>query len=422
MKKYIRSERANLFEPNDYISMIVKLSGDLQSEEIEQAVYKAYEANEATMSKIVLEDNGDVFYEKTEVCGCKFFLDSRSWKELLYQSEKKPFALNEGELVRTFFTEENKQAVLFIHAHHLVGDGQAVLILLDDIVSSLDKQLLTYKPMLSVERKFLEKRAKLDTGVKLYIGWMNQKWQKNARVFTWDDYYRVHKKYWDKYVSEIEWKSYNVKELKVRCPKGITINSYMIAELLREFSEYEVVGIPVSIREDEGMSNQTSGIAVKYKYNYKSGFEVNANRVHKAIYKKLNNKNMKYFILLFMERLCPSLIDAVLLQSHGCYQNKLTEKMAKIMGYIGDGGRDLGVTNLNKIDIPNVHERFVIKDILFVPPKVSYAKEVIGISTYADKLTVCYHKMNKRKYKEKVRNTREDLNFHPHIYKKVNPS
>ena len=42
MKKYIRSDRANLFEPNVYISMIVKLSGDLRNEEIEKAVYKAY--------------------------------------------------------------------------------------------------------------------------------------------------------------------------------------------------------------------------------------------------------------------------------------------------------------------------------------------------------------------------------------------
>ncbi len=70
--------------------------------------------------------------------------------------------------------------------------------------------------------------------------------------------------------------------------------------------------------------------------------------------------------------------------------------MAKVMGYIGDGGRDLGVTNLNKIDIPGVHERFVIKDIIFVPPKVSYAKKVIGISTYADTLKVCYHKIRNK--------------------------
>ena len=393
MKKYIRSERANLFEPNVYISMIVKLSGDLQSEEIEQAVYKAYEANEATTSKIVLEENGDAYYEKMGSSGCKFIKDSCSWKELLYQSEKRPFALNEGELVRTFLTKENEQLILLIHAHHLVGDGQSVLILVNDIVTSMNKQPLAYKSMLSVERNFLEKRAKLGKGTKLYIKWINQKWQKNARSFTWDDYYAIHRKYWNEYASEIDWITHDIKELKVKCPKGITINSYMITELLREHSECEVVGIPVSIREDKGMSNQTSGIAVKYKYNSKKTFEQNANRVHKAIYKKLKNRDMKYFILLFMERLCPSLIDAVLLQSHGCYQDKLTEKMAKVMGYIGDGGKDLGVTNINKIDIPSVYERFVITDIMFVPPKVSYSKKVIGISTYADKLIVCYHKL-----------------------------
>jgi len=377
--------------------MIVKLSGDLLREEMEQAVSKAYEANEATMSKIVLEENGDAYYEKMESSGCKFCADSRPWKELLYQSEKSPFALKEGELVRIFLTEENEQLILFLHAHHLVGDGQSVMILVNDIVNSLNRQSLTYKPMLSVNRNFLEKRAGLVTGMKLYVKGLNEKWEKNAKAFTWDDYYAIHRKYWDEYVSEIEWKTYDLKERKAQCPKGITINSYMITELLKEYSECEVVGIPVSIREDGGMSNQTTGIAVKYKYNYKKAFEVNADRVHKAIYKKLKNRNMKYFILLFMERLCPSLIDAVLLQSHGCYQNKLTEKMAKVMGYTGDGGRDLGVTNLNKLDIPKTHEKIVVENIIFIPPKISYAKKVIGISTYADKLTVCYHKMRSRK-------------------------
>ncbi len=395
MKKYIRSERTNLFEPNVYIGMIVKLSGDLQSEEIEQAVYNSYEANEATMSRVVLEENGDAYYEKMEGSGCKFIIDSCSWKELLHQSEKRPFALNEGELVRTFLTKESGQWILFIHAHHLVGDGQSVLILINDIVTGMNKLPLTYKSMLSVNRNFLENRAKLGKGTKLYIKWINQKWQKNARVFTWDDYYTIHRKYWSEYTSEIEWITHDIKELKARCPNGITINSYMITELVREHSECKVVGIPVSIREDKGMSNQTSGIAVRYKYNSKRAFEKNANRVHKAIYEKLRNKDMRYFILLFMEQLCPSLVDAILMQSYGCYENELTKKMAKVMGYIGDGGRDLGVTNLNKIDIPSEYERFVITDIMFVPPKVSYSKKVIGISTYADRLIVCYHKMTK---------------------------
>ncbi len=396
-KKYIRSERANLFEPNVYIGMIVKLEGNLQSKEVEQAVFKAYEANETTMSKIVLEENGDAYYETMESSGCKFFSDVHPWEELLCQSEKRPFALKEGELVRVFLTEENEQAVLFIHVHHLAGDGQSVLVLLNDIINSLSGKKLTYKPMRSVDRSFLEKRAKLFIGAKLYINGLNKKCERNIGTFTWRDHDAIHAKYWAEYASKIEWETYKICELKAGCPENVTVNSYMIAKLLQEHPECKSVGIPVSIREDRGMSNQTSGIVIKHRYNFQTTFEENADRVHKLIYRKLKKRNLKYFILLFMERLWPPLIDAVIMQSHGCYQNQLTEKLAKIMGYTGDRGRDLGVTNLNKIDIPKEQERFAIKDILFVPPKISYAKKVVGISTFADNLTVCYHRMANEK-------------------------
>lgn len=72
MKKYIRSERANLFEPNDYIAMIVTLSGQLSLNEIRSAVHAAYEANEATMSRIVLESDGAAYFVKLESTGCRF--------------------------------------------------------------------------------------------------------------------------------------------------------------------------------------------------------------------------------------------------------------------------------------------------------------------------------------------------------------
>lgn len=392
MKKYIRSERANLFEPNVYISMIVKLSGEISKEEIQHAVEKAYEANEATMSRIVLEDNGDAYYEKMESSGCKFFVDNRPWQELLNRSEKNPFAINEGELIRTFLTKEDRYIVLFIHAHHLVGDGKSILILINDIANCLAGKQLTYKPMVLMESNFLKKKAKLMLAIRLALKRGNRKWRKIGRNFTWDDYYAVHKKYWEDHSSEIDVKTYDINKLKLQCKNDVTLNSYMIAKLLSEHPECKVVGIPVSIREeDRGMSNQTSGIAIKYRYNQNVTFEVNLDKIHKIIYKKINNKNMKYFILLFMEQLCPSLIDAILLQTHGCYQNKLSEKMARIMGYIGDGGRDLGVTNLNRIDIPKESSNYEIEDIVFIPPKVSYAKNVVGISTYKDLLTVSYH-------------------------------
>lgn len=402
MKKYIRSERANLFEPNVYISMIVKISGNIPKEEIQYAVESAYEANEATMSKIVLEDNGDAYYEKMQRSGCRFFNADLPWQELLKRSEKKPFAIMEGELVRTFLTQEDGKIILFLHAHHLVGDGKSVLILLADMVKCLAGKDLTYKPMTLVNRDFLTKKAALPFGMKMAMKRVNRRWTKTGKHFSWDDYYAIHNKYWAEHTSEIERKTYDVNRIKSQCTNGATINSYMITTLLREHPECKVVGIPVSIREnDPGMSNQTSGIAINYRYKTKRSFEDNLKKVHKSIYKKIKNRNMRYFVLLFMEQLCPSLIDAVLLQTHGCHQNRLSEKMAQVLGYAGKGGRDMGVTNLNRIDIPGKYrndamegtEDTLMEDILFIPPKVSYSKTVIGISTYKDVLSVCCHRM-----------------------------
>ncbi len=396
MKKYIRSERTNLFEPNVYISMVVKLSGHLSKITLERAVYNAYKANEATMCKIVLENNGDAYYERLESSGCKFIPDTRHWRELLYESERRPFELKDGELIRTFVTEENNQTVLFIHAHHLVGDGKSILIFIRDIMNSLCDIPLVYKPMLSVNRNFLESKGKLTAGIKLYINLINSKWSKKGQCFTWNDYYHIHENYWKNHCSEIIVKTYDINILKKECPKDITINSYLIAKLLCDNYECKSVGIPVSIREDHGMSNQTSGIVIKYEFDRLKSLEENAKMIHRKIYKIINNVNSKYFILLFMEKLNPSLIDAVLLQSHGCYESRFMKRIAKILGYIGNKSRDLGVTNINRICIQNQSQEIVINDILFVPPKVSYAKEIVGISTYANTLTVSYHKIHQQ--------------------------
>lgn len=53
MKKYITSERSNLFGPNVYIAMAVKITGMIFAEDAKKAIEFAYMANEATISKIV---------------------------------------------------------------------------------------------------------------------------------------------------------------------------------------------------------------------------------------------------------------------------------------------------------------------------------------------------------------------------------
>lgn len=273
-----------------------------------------------------------------------------------------------------------------------MGDGKSILILLKDMLDALDGKQPAYKPMTLMDRSFLWKKARLTMGMKMFLNRANRKWDKTGRSFGWEDYYEVHKKYWSKHSSQICLQTYDIRKIKEQCPKGITVNSYMITSFFRDDSDNsagKMVGIPVSIREeDKGMSNQTSGIAVRVQYNRKQSFEENMRTIHRSIYKTIKSRNKKYFVLLFMEYLRPSLTDAVLLQTHGVYDNSLSVKMAEIMGYTGEGSRDLGVTNLGQIDIPDKFEDFIIESIQFIPPSVSYTKNVVGISTFGDVVTV----------------------------------
>lgn len=391
MKKYITSERPNLFEPNAYISMVVKIEGNIAAEKLSEAVHAAYASNESTMSKVVLEENGNAYYEGLSESGCKIIIDNRRWEEIINHSEKQAFNIKDGELVRTFIITENDSLTLLVHAHHLVGDGKSILILLNDILNLLNGKRLDFKPMVLIDNNYLNKRAKLTIGARMLVNSVNRKWKNIA--FGWDDYYAVHEKYHSSHSSDFVIKTYSVNELKKRCVNGTTINSLLITEMLKSSPEIKVIGIPVSIRQnDKSISNQTSGIAVKYRYNKNRSFDENLAKLHNRIYKRLNNNNARYFVLLFVASLCPSLVDSVLLQTHGCYTDGLSVKMAEIMGYTDKNTRDIGVTNLGIIDIPTDYNSFKVIDIIFIPPKISYSKKIVGISTYGDRLTVAYRR------------------------------
>ncbi|WP_175400816.1 hypothetical protein [Clostridium pasteurianum] len=92
-----------------------------------------------------------------------------------------------------------------------------------------------------------------------------------------------------------------------------------------------------------------------------------------------------------MEELCPTLVDAVLLAAHGQTNNKIAGKAAYVMGYKETKKTDLGVTNLGIIKMPTQYGKYKVNNIIFVPPAISYAKNIIGISTINDRITITYH-------------------------------
>lgn len=392
----IVTERSNLFEPNVYITVCVEIAGKVCLRKLSAAVKQAFEANEAAMSKIVLE-HGFAYYEKMSESNCKIEIKSadKNWIELVYQNQKFPFAIDKGELVRVFIIPSEDKTQLIIMAHHLAGDGKSIIYFVKDIMNALSDVPLTYKPLTLLERNLPLKG--LPVIARLYARYCRHKW--NNRFFTWQNYYDIHNKYWAAYSSDIQYETLSMEEtqrIKAEAKQiGCSVNSYIVTFFLQKNPNTSKVGIPVSIRQDknEAMSNLTSGIWINYKYDFKKSFAQNAMQVHKRIIRKL--KRHKVFVLQFLTLMPMTLVDAVLLNTYHFYSDRLAEKNARVMGYTEKYKKDLGISNLTIIDIPAAYGNYKIDNIIFVPPAVSYSNNIIGVSTYNGKMTISYHNIIK---------------------------
>jgi hypothetical protein len=85
-----------------------------------------------------------------------------------------------------------------------------------------------------------------------------------------------------------------------------------------------------------------------------------------------------------------NLVDSMLMYLSGIYENTITAKLAKVLGY-SENIRDLSITNLTKLDIPSEYGSYKITDFLFIPPIVSNGKRIIGIATLGDEMNISYH-------------------------------
>lgn len=276
MKRYILSERVNLYEPNVYIQFYVQIMGDFSVKDMEEAVKKAYAANETTMCKIVLEKSGAVYYEKMKGSECRVQTATEEFREIIREEEKKPFEIEHGEFMRVFIIPSEKDMGVLIMAHHLVGDGKSIIYFIEDVMSALEGESLDEKPMKLITRESFPEKSELPLGIKLFVRGFNKKWKKKGCTFTWKDYYAVHEAYWKKHDSQVLCRTFCKEELesiKQNAKKaGVSVNS-----LIRQ-------------KDNCSMSNQVTGISVEHRYTDKNTFAENAGKVHKKIYKSLKKQ------------------------------------------------------------------------------------------------------------------------------------
>lgn len=384
-----------LFDPNIYIAavMTLKRKKDVSAEEIKEAVEMAYTKNETTMSKLVL-DNGEIYFENILKSGCKVFIDRREWVDILHENEKNTFRIDEGELVRTFIIDGKEEVRVFIMAHHIFGDGQSLVLFAQDILSCLAKEEVEYRALNNEDQEAIPSDIKYPFLKKLGIKLLNKQWAKTGKLFGWEDYYNIHKKFWANRQNHVEKivLSEDVQEIREKSKKmGITVNSYIVAKQLEKFQEYKIIGMPISYRaNNRSIANKVTIIKINYKYNPAISFEENAKKIHQIIKKTNENPAKKFFIAKSLGLFGFGLLDGALMAKYTGYKNEIAESVVDIIGMSGKNKVQLGITNLGNIDLKTEYDAFEVEDFEPLAASMSTTKSVMALCTLKNKINICF--------------------------------
>lgn len=392
----IDKERTWVFSPVSNIVFKVDIVGVFSKEQIEVAIKNTVQQYEMLRQKIVLDEAGDAFYEEENAFEPIIKAMENEWEEVIKEQEKIPLQINKGELIRFFYSQKQECMTLLIVSHHIAGDGMSLVYFIQDILRSLAGKTIEYKPLMLFDMDTLPKKAKLKAPMMWLMRHMNKQWSHTGRKFDFHDYYEMHKQCWKNretlvHTYQLQKEKYDLL-YKFAKENNVTINSLLTTALIKASGETCDVGMAASIREKHftGMGNYATGISIKYKYKNKYDFLWNARMVQKGIYSKLNNTSKKYFLLQFMRKIEPTLVDAVYFNACGNYENKIAKIFSRMFGYDGNP-KGISITNLTSLPIESKYNKIEIKDIVFIPPIVLNAKRIIGVASLGKNMNLSLH-------------------------------
>lgn len=398
----IETERQELFDVNMMISMEVSASGSFTQEEIKESFHRAVAAFEILNTKIVMDDAGNAYYAENKAHQNHVSFSDKPLQTLIHEQERIRFQIENGEFLRLFASlnaSGNNRFTFMLH--HLGGDGKSLLYFIEAFFKSLNHEPAEFREIKLIHTDSLPADSKLPIFTRLFIHFFNRKWKKEKQVFTFEDMEKSFDQFWKSHKTTVEINTVPQAELRAAletCKQAkIGYTSYDIAGSIQNNPQKTDIGLAVDGREDRNrtMSNQATGISVQFRYDRRKTLTENAKRIHRLMRKKLNNNTYKYFILRFMAGLDPTLVDALNLESAGYFHSSATGKLADLLGF-GSKKKDISITNLTAIDIPTEYGNLKIHEVTFVPPVVSYGKNIIGMITTDGKLIHTKHCYEKR--------------------------
>jgi hypothetical protein len=397
--KIIR-ERPFCFSPASQITLAVDLAGELDREELNQAIRVAVRHHARLMARIIQEGNGDCFFtvdpedDPWETAIVHLESDGPDQLEaIIHDQERLLFDVEKGELLRFFVVHHVNHLQLVIVAHHLVGDGLALVYLLRDILHRLSVTAVKtpVAPLQQHDLATLPAKVKLPLMLRLLIRSMNLQWKRSRRVFSFADYRRMYENFWEDRETGLCTVSIAGDQLVWLMSAAelhhLSLDAILATAFLQAAGYENTAGIAVNLRDstNEGMGHFSTGISIQQAYDANRSFWENAAAVQQRIDEKLHDDQKKYFMLKFMATLEPTLIDGAYFSAFDGLQDTAAARVRDLYGY-GGSGKGVSLMNLDQVPIPDRYGPVGLSRLVVVPPLAPNATRVVGAVLLGDQL------------------------------------
>jgi hypothetical protein len=403
--------RGSLWAPFHAVGMVLRIKGDIPTEQMEAALRKLQVLYPPLASRVRLEKNGAAWLTTQAVQAATLEVRTDAagddWKKLFLEQERIPFAFERGPIGRFFLLRGQLCSDLIAIVPHVICDGYAMTEVITDLVALLNDPHQPVTRRVPAPAVTWQSAAHATRDARLLRGLIkvfNRVWpQSQARIHQ-AEYERLHQNYWEHRQNGLlafELSAAQTSDLAARCKQyGVKITGALVAAfLLAQESTRTAARVPlwdvtvaVNIRNQmvqppgRVMAVYASNINLRMHPRPGARFWDLAGQCHSRIHRALGDR-ARLLLPLALGELDPSFSDAGLA---GMSSGQISRRLGRLARYVRFEGLNpnLDVSNVGQVDLPEAGAAGCPVTIIPVPPLWPAGGLAINVLTVNDRMNV----------------------------------
>ncbi|MFX0037925.1 MAG: condensation domain-containing protein [Promethearchaeota archaeon] len=448
-RKLNQRERVHSKVANSHISMVATILGKVSVDELERVIKKMQQRHPILNAHLYSE--GKEVYALVDgglEIPIKIVnrISDDQWRDEIIQQHKIPLEMEKGPLIRFILLYSAQISDLIIFCQHTICDGMSLAYLARDIMIYLGyptKEVELLPPAPLVNEDNIPSDIKPSSTMRVFGKSINKKWEKGEVIFNYDDFYALHKAFWNKYTYKAhlyELSKEDTELLIMACRKnGVTVNTSLIIafaiaqnQLNSKSPKYlQNLSFAVNLRNhlnnpiEEQFGFFAGGMQLKFKYSEKDSFWEAAKKFHnKATPDEARKQALIGSLNAFI--LSPTLYDAQIFAAFGHLISPTSQSYDKIQAFITDKKNIANkmvkkklskgfamaqiMTNLGNTGFPEKYGDLILKNLILMPSCSPYTELVLGVVTHGGHLSITLNHMEESISSEKILRIRDRAN------------